>query len=125
MKTRTLEAFKLIIVDRYLVTLLAAFLLLAVAFCISVAISLNPSELQVVTHYTAFGITNFYRDKWYYFLIFIVFGLIVGVTHVCIIAKLYKEKSRGFAIGFAWLSIVLILIAFVLTHSILRVASLS
>lgn len=125
MKLRTLEAFKLITGDRAVTTLLVAFLLLVVGFCISVAVSLHPSELQVVTHYTAFGITNFYRDKWYYFLTFIAFGVVVGVAHTCAVAKLYKEKDRSFAIGFAWLGIVTILIAWVLAQSILQVASLS
>ncbi len=125
MKLRTLEAAKLILGDRAVATLLAVFLLLVAAFCISVSVSLHPSELQVVTHYTAFGITNFYRDKWYYFLAFIVFGVVIGVVHACVVAKLYKEKDRSFAIGFAWLSIVTVLIAWVLTHSVLQVASLS
>lgn len=125
MKLQTLEAVKLILADRVVAALLGGFLLLTVAFCISIAVSLHPSELQVVTHYTAFGITNFYRDKWYYFLNFIVFGGIVGVVHACVVAKLYKEKDRSFAIGFAWLGIVTILIAWVLVHSVLQVASLS
>lgn len=125
MKLRTLEAVRFILADRVVATLIGAFLLLVIAFCISVAVSLHPSDLQVVTHYTAFGITNFYRDKWYYFLTFIAFGGIIGVVHACVIAKLYKEKDRSFAIGFAWLSIVTVLIAWVLTHSILQVASLS
>ncbi|MNH50510.1 hypothetical protein D3C73_21320 [compost metagenome] len=125
MKLRTLEVVKVILADRAVATLLGVFLLLVIAFCISVATSLHPSELQVVTHYTAFGITNFYRDKWYYFLSFIVFGVVIGVIHTCVVAKLYKEKDRSFAIGFAWLGIVTILIAWVLTQSILQVASLS
>lgn len=125
MKLRTLDALKLIWADRVVATLLGAFLLLVIAFCISVGLSLHPSELQVVTHYTAFGITNFYRDKWYYFFVFIVFAIVVGVVHACVVAKLYKEKDRSFAIGFAWLGIVTILIAWVLVHSVLQVASLS
>lgn len=125
MKLRTLEAFKLIIADRVALVLLGAFLLLVVAFCISIAVSLHPSELQVVTHYTAFGITNFYRDKWFYFLTFIVFGVMVGVIHAGVVAKLYRAKDRSFALGFTWLSIVMVLIAWVLAHSVLQVASLS
>lgn len=125
MKLRTLEAFKLIIADRVALILLGVFMLLVVAFCISIAVSLHPSELQVVTHYTAFGITNFYRDKWFYFLTFIVFGVMVGIVHAGLVAKLYKIKDRSFAIGFTWLSIVMVLIAWVLTHSVLQVASLS
>lgn len=125
MKLRTLEAFKLIIADRVALILLGVFMLLVVAFCISIAVSLHPSELQVVTHYTAFGITNFYRDKWFYFLTFIVFGVMVGVVHAGLVAKLYKTKDRSFAIGFTWLSIVMVLIAWVLTQSVLQVASLS
>ncbi|MFZ2836025.1 hypothetical protein D3C85_423420 [compost metagenome] len=125
MKLRTLDAVKLILADRVVAILLGAFLLLVVAFCISIAVSLRPSELQVVTHYTAFGITNFYRDKWFYFLNFIAFGVVVGVLHACVVAKLYKEKDRSFAIGFTWLGIVTVLIAWVLAHSVLQVASLS
>lgn len=125
MKLFSFETFKLIATDRYVITLLGVFLLVTIGFCISIGVTLQPSELQIVNQYTAYGITNFYRDKWFYFLSYIVFGFMMAVVHTIIAAKLYQEKDRQFALMFIWLSIAIVAIALILVHSVLQVASLS
>jgi len=45
--------------------MIVVLVLMGLAYCIYVGVSLRPSDLQVAVHYTAFGPTGFYREKWY------------------------------------------------------------
>jgi hypothetical protein len=124
MKLAGLNYVKLILEDRVLASLLFLFLLLAIGYCIFVGVSLRPSDLQVAVHYSAFGETGFYRDKWYYFINFIVFGVILAVSHLVITVKLFIQGRRVLAVSFAWLSIFLVVIAWLTTWAVLKVAFL-
>lgn len=124
MKTNFITSLKLILADRLVTAMLVLFILACAAYCIYVGVSLRPSDLQVAVHYTAFGGTSFYREKWYYLISFIMFGLILGVIHSILIVKLYVQERRQLAILFAWFSFLLLLIAWIITHSVLKVAFL-
>lgn len=124
MKENIITALKLIIVDRLVTVLLGSFILLCLAYCLYVGLSLRPSDLQVAVHYTSFGETNFYRAKWYYLLSFIVFGLGLAAFHTILAIKLYVQERRQIALAFIGLSFLLLLIAWIMTRSVLRVAFL-
>lgn len=124
MKTNFITSLKLILSDRLMTVMLAIFVLACIAYCIYVGVSLRPSDLQVAVHYTAFGGTGFYRAKWFYLISFIVFGLILAVIHSILIVKLYVQERRQIAIMFAWLSYLMLLIAWIMTHSVLKIAFL-
>ena len=59
--------------------------------------SIRASELQVVVRYTGFGITNYYRDKWYYLLSFIAFIIVLLVIHYMMVFKMYRIKGQNMA----------------------------
>ena len=122
MKDTIVRAIKLILADRPVLLLLAGLILASIAYCVFVALSLQPSDLQVAVHYTAYGETNFYREKWYYLLSFIGFGLIVAILNTTIAVKFYVLERRQLALFFIWMSFLLLLIAWILTSSVLRVA---
>jgi hypothetical protein len=124
MKSNLITSLKLILSDRLVTVLLLVFILACTAYCIYVGVSLRPSDLQVAVHYTAFGATSFYREKWYYLISFIVLGLILAVVHSIIIVKLYVQERRQIALLFAWLSFLILLIVWIITHSVLKVAFL-
>ncbi len=124
MKENIITALKLIIVDRLVTVLLSSFILLCLAYCLYVGLSLRPSDLQVAVHYTSFGETNFYRAKWYYLLSFIVFGLGLAAFHTILTIKLYVQERRQIALAFIGLSFLLLLIAWIMTRSVLKVAFL-
>lgn len=124
MKENIITALKLIVVDRLVVVLLGSFILLCLVYCFYVGLSLRPSDLQVAVHYTSFGETNFYRAKWYYLLSFIVFGFGLGIFHTILTVKLYVQERRQIALAFIGLSFLLLLIAWIMTRSILKVAFL-
>ena len=122
MKENIIRALKLVIADRVVTVLLISLVFITAAYCIYVGVSLHPSDLQVAVHYTAFGETGYYREKWYYLLSFIGFGAIVAVIHSALAIKLYILERRQLAIFLIWLSIFLMVIAWFLTASVLRVA---
>lgn len=124
MKSSILEYTKAIISDRLVTAVIVMLLLLVIAYIAYVGVSLRPSDLQVAVHYTAFGEANFYRDKWYYFINFVLFALLTGVAHTLIIAKLYIQGRRHMALLFGYLTILLALILWVITASVLRIAFL-
>lgn len=111
--------------DRPLSLLMLAVLLGGLVYIIYVAVSLNASDLQLAIRYTSFGETHFYRDKWWYLLSFIVFGLIFLIAHVGMTAKLVATEMKQLAYAFAWLSIIILVLMFAYTYSVLGIAYLS
>jgi hypothetical protein len=125
MKKQLVTSAQTILKDRLLSGLLAAFLLMCLVVILYLAFTIHQSELQVVVHYTSFGTTNFYRDKWYYLLSFVVFVLVMAIVHSVIAFKLLEKKGRDLAIAFVWLSLLMIFVATALFYQVLKIASLS
>lgn len=110
-KNAIITSYKELITNRYLTTLSIVLILLAVAFVLYIALAVRPSELQQVTHYTAFGVTHLYRDQWFYLLGFGAFAVIVAFLHITIAIKIYITKGHPLAIMFAWLGIGILIFA--------------
>ena len=124
MKKNLINSIKPILSDRLVVVLIFVFIILCVLYGVYVGVSLRPSDLQVAVHYTAFGDTSFYREKWYYLITFIIFGLLLAVSHTAITIKLYVQGRRQIAISFILLSALLLVIAWFVAWSVLKVAFL-
>ena len=125
MKTSITQIAKEIATDRAFAVALISLVVVSFVFCIYVAANLRPSELQVVTHYSAFGTTNFYRDKWYYLIGFVAFGLLNLAMYGALACKIFIHKGRTLAIPFAWLGVLVMVIAMAILYQILKVAALS
>jgi len=119
MKTVIKESFKKLIADRYLLVLLSSLLLLSITLAIIIGLSIHSSERQLPSHYSAFGITNFYKDQWFYAFVFVFFELTAAVLHIIISIKLLIIKGRSLAIAFAWFGIGIILMGWVTASAIL------
>ena len=124
MKKTITATLKTILEDRFLAVMIIVLILLSLAYSIYVGVSLQPSDLQVAVHYTAFGPTGFYRQQWYYLVSFIVFGMLIAITHTALIMKMHAQGRRQIALLFAWITLLLIVIAFFMTRAVLRVAFL-
>lgn len=124
MKATLTTTVKTLLADRLLTAVILLLLIACGVYCLYVGISLRPSELQVAVHYTAYGTTGFYRDKWYYFANFIALGVVIAIVHTALIAKFHLQGRREMAFLFAWMSLLLIVIAFFMTHAVLKVAFL-
>lgn len=122
MNTRFITLVKTLFSDRAVLGFALAILTLGIAFVTYVVLSLHPSELQVAAHYTAFGETHYYRNKWYYLISFAVFGLVFVVAHIGLLVKLITRDLRPLALAFGWLSLIMVPILFILTHAVLGIA---
>lgn len=122
MITKLFAPLRQVIADRYTTVLSVVVILLAISFCLYAGLNIHASEIQIVTHYSAFGVTNFYHDRWYYLLSFVGFGLIVAIAHTLLIGKLYVEKGRAFALAFGWVTVMLILVSWITVAAVLKVA---
>lgn len=125
MKDHITASIKQTVADRGLLSVLALFLVGCVGLLIYLGLNIHASDLQVVVHYTNFGTTNFYRDKWYYLLGFALFIIVVALTHIVLTVKILQEKGRDLALAFAWLSIIIVFITTITLYQIVRVASLT
>ena len=123
LKTNFVQSIKELLTNRYLTTLSIILVLLSVAFIVYILLTVRPSDLQLVTHYTAFGVTHLYRDQWFYLLSFVGFAVLVAFMHVAIAIKLYITKGRPLAIMFAWFGIGIIVFAWITAISIINVWS--
>ncbi|MEO5950809.1 MAG: hypothetical protein ABIQ04_05170 [Candidatus Saccharimonadales bacterium] len=124
MKSDFITYSKQVLADRAVTIMISIILVLSIAYCIYVGVSLRPSQLQVAVHYTAFGETFYYRDQWYYLLSFVAFGVVFAITHTMLIVKLLMMNKRQIALVFGWFSLFVLLIILLLTHSVLGIAFL-
>lgn len=116
---------KEVLADRVMLLLSVALTFGGIAYIAYVALNLSPSDLQLATRYTSFGETQFYREKWWYLLSFVGFGLLFIIAHVGMLAKLYIIGLRPLAYAFAWLSLLVLVLMFVYTYSVLGIAYLN
>ncbi len=123
LKNNFIQSLKELVTNRYLTVLSSVIIVLSIAFAIYIFVSVRPSDLQLVTHYTAFGVTHLYRDQWFYLLSFAAFAVLTAFLHVAIAIKLYITKGHPLAIMFAWFGIGVIVFAWVTAASIINVWS--
>lgn len=125
MKQYITSTLQQLLADRPLFSLVGFFLFGCLVLIVYVAFNIHASELQVVNHYTSFGTTNFYRDKWYYLLSFIGFVIVMAVAHIALLYKILDQKGRDIAVAFVWLSIVLLFITAATAYQVLKIAALT
>ena len=123
LKDTITHSVKELITNRYLTVLSSVTIILAIAFVIYIGIVVRPSELQLVTHYTAYGVTHLYRDQWFYLLSFGAFGILTALINVAISLKVYLTKGHPLAIMFAWFGVGIIVFAWLTSFSIINVWS--
>ncbi len=124
MKNKVLNQFQEIANDKPLLIALALFLVICVGILVFLAFSISPSERQIAVHYTSFGTTNFYRDKWYYLLGFVGFVVVMAVVHCLLTYKMLREKGRELAVAFSWLGVIMAVIAVGFLVQIIKIASI-
>lgn len=121
MKNTIKTSFALLIADRYLLVLSGVLVVLAISFAIYIGLNVRPSELQLVSHCSAFGVTHLYRDQWYYLLSFGVFGLFAAALHIILAVKLLTTKGHSLAIMFVWLGIAAIVLAWMTAYAVINI----
>lgn len=125
MKDTIIHSIKEVLADRKVLFLSVFVLVASIVYIMYVIFSLHTSDLQLATRYTSYGGTHFYRNKWYYLLSFVGFGVLFAITHVGMIIKLYVSEMKPLAAAFGWLSIIILLLMFSYTYHVLSIAYLS
>jgi hypothetical protein len=121
MKKLIQESFALLITHRQLLTLSIGLIVLSIALAIYVALSVQPSELQLVSHCSAFGVTHLYRDQWFYLFSFGIFGLLAAAIHVMLSAKVLMIKGPSLAALFLWAGIAIVILAWVTAYPVINI----
>ncbi|HMM61949.1 MAG TPA: hypothetical protein PKC86_00110 [Candidatus Saccharibacteria bacterium] len=121
MKSTIIESVKQLVADRYLVVLLSFLVLLAIGFLIYIGLSVRPSELQTVTHYSAFGVRHLYTSQWFYLYVFGLFGLVVAAAHTVLSIKILIVKGRSLAIMLAWLGVGILVLGWITAYMVINV----
>ncbi len=116
--------FQTTIKDRAYLTPLAISGILLVVLLVMGIVHIRYSELQVIVHYTSFGITKLYKEQWYYQLYFMLFGVIVYTLHTLIGLRLYQKKGQEFAQAFQWFTVAVLAITVAIVGAIFRVSSI-
>lgn len=124
MKEKITNSLKLLIADRYLLVLLSSLVIMTIIFAISLGLSINPSERQLISHYSSFGVTHFYFEQWFYLFVFVFFGIISAIMHIIISVKLLVVKNRSIAIMFAWVGYGVVIFSWAIASRILELQAL-
>ncbi len=99
------DSFVKLLAHRYLLSLLIALFVFSVGVIIYIAVTIEAGDLKIITHYSAFGVTHFYRDSWVYLLSFIAFIILTLCLTVCIAIKVLGHDRAPLALSVGWLGI--------------------
>jgi len=124
MKEKIFKAIKQLVSDKYLFALVILMILQTIVFAIVVGLSIHYNDRQLVSHYSAFGGTNFYFGQWFYLFVFVAFGLVVAFLHSIITVKLLTIKGHSLAVVYAWFGIGIILLGWIMASRILDLQAL-
>ena len=120
---KQLQLRKLLSDRGYLLSLLLMGMLTVIIVIIA-AIYVRPSELRVPVSYSRFDTKLYTLGQWYQLLGYVLFAIITAASHTLLSAKLYQIKGRQFALGYAYLGSLILLIGAVFFFVIVRVVSL-
>lgn len=118
------NAIKAILADRAYLGLIIGIIAAMIIYIVFVVTSIESRDIQVVTQYSAFGESHFYKSRWFYLYGFALLGLLAAAINIGIMGKLlaYERRSLGVAVG--WLTLVLFVVATTTTYSVLQLAFL-
>ncbi len=124
MKQHSISFLRSILADRWLSGLLIANILVMIGIIIAIAVMIEPRETQVITQYSAFGVTGFYRGYWYTLWAYAALELIIVIGNAILSIRLVQIERREFAVMLMWLTIGLSIVAFLFARSIIKIAAL-
>jgi TRAP-type C4-dicarboxylate transport system permease small subunit len=121
MKKLFQESFKKLLAERRLFASICGLILITIIVCLIVVFSIQPSNLQQVAHYSAFGISHLYTEQWFYLFVFLLYPIIVCILHIIIAIKiLLTEENRSLALVFVYLALGMILLDLIFFEKIIK-----
>lgn len=96
---------------KILFTMIGLFVASVILIIISL-VNIRVNNLQIWSRYASFG-ENYYKAKWYYLFAFTFEGLIIGIFHNLLAARLFAKKGRIITMLFLLISIGIVLLSIV------------
>lgn len=109
--------------DREMFSIYILMLIFAMVNIIYIFVVLRPSELQLVSHYTAFGTTHLYRASWIDQSKTIFISITVLVFHFLLSRTISEKISRPLAKLVAWSGVIILIFIFINSSLIINVWS--
>lgn len=122
---RTREFIKLSLQYKPLFIGLLSLWALCAIYTIVALIGMTVSDHQIVSHYSIFGESHFYRARWWYLISFIVAGLVISLVHTMLSEKLQRQKSDLLATVVVYSGIVVLAVTGIMMLSVYSIAVLS
>lgn len=124
MKQQAQSLLQLIKQDRSLMVTISVLTALTVVLIIIQAVMIEPNTTQVITQYSSYGITGFYRNYWYSLWAYAVLQVIILVGHSALALKLVQLERRALALPFLWGTGGILVMVFLYARSISNIAAL-
>ena len=105
--------------NRLMLVLSLIVLVMAIVFVVYDIINADASDAFIWSRYTSFGPTRFYRDKWFSFYSWPVFGLVVLGAHMTLAIKLFKQSSVKLAVAVLSMAIAIFFVGILVVSRIL------
>ena len=96
-----------------------AFLLFFIIFCL---VSIKSSNIRIITRFSVFGNSHFYRDEWWNLYSILFLGIASTVINFFICARLYIIKGRKFGVFILVVSLMILLLAIITLSRILALS---
>lgn len=113
---------KRVLTDRPFLLLMAAIAVVGIIYCAVIGFTVQPRDVKIYDRYTAFGEVHFYKNYWYHLAGFVLFSVLVTVTHLALMIKLHSLERRQMALVFGVVTIVVLITAAVYGLSIMGLA---
>lgn len=124
MKQVTKADVKKALHNRWWVGLAVANIIVAIIVAIVIIASIEPRETQVITHFSSFGITGFYRSYWYHLLGYALLELVVVGVHIALSLKLFQLGRKDLSLAFLWSTLGISAMVLIFALSIINIAVL-
>jgi len=120
---QVLIVIKSLLQDRGMFSIYFIMALIAVVNVLYIIITLRPSDLQLVSHYTAFGPTHLYRANWLDQSKTIFISLSILIFHILISQTVLIKISRPLAKFIAWSGVFILIFVLINSSLIINVWS--
>lgn len=124
MKQITQKDVKKALRDRWWVGLVVLNILVTAVAVIVIGVSIEPKETQVITHFSSFGITGFYRSYWYSLWGYAALALVILGVHGALSLKLHQLDRRDLSLALLWSTVGITVVVLIFALSIIKIAAL-
>lgn len=121
-------SIKRVFTDRPFLWMIAGVALAGIIYMLLVGFNIRPSDVTVYIRFTRFGQNGFYgfsKSHWAYHFSFLVFGLVVAVTHIALMIKFHNLDRRQTALFVGWTGVAVLIISAAYALAVMNLGRIS